>query len=433
MSFRFRRSVKIAPGLRLNVGKTGMSVSAGVRGARVTIGKRGVTKTLGIPGTGISYSTRTSSSSRGMRAEERRIEKELRIASAEAELDQEQRAYEQFTKIHAFAPEATVKEEWHKLLCERDFSPAIYGLESPSLKRLVSDHRKKFIYEFKKSYWTKAYLALLLTSTVLYFIYGLALSKGSIPTIVSAVLLVAFTIRGIQNFTKGWKQARSKADTDFQNFNDEIGQLESQHPEKEKIRIHDAKALIDGQPDYVEKELESVFADIEASLADLDHPFETSISFEADKNGCVMVDLDLPEIEDVIITNSKKVLKSGKISEKNKTKKLMNEEYAHGVLGLGFYISQYIFNSSPSINEVVVSAYTQRISKKSGNIEDEYIYSVQFDKRRFEKLNLKNIDPTESVKQFPIEMNLNRSFEFKPIEPFSKKVHSDLLYKANEN
>ena len=36
--FRFRRTIKVAPGVRLNVGKTGISTTVGVDGARVTTG-----------------------------------------------------------------------------------------------------------------------------------------------------------------------------------------------------------------------------------------------------------------------------------------------------------------------------------------------------------------------------------------------------------
>ena len=53
--FRFRRSFRIAPGLRLNIGKRSTSVSVGVRGAHVTIGNTGTRTTVGVPGTGLSY------------------------------------------------------------------------------------------------------------------------------------------------------------------------------------------------------------------------------------------------------------------------------------------------------------------------------------------------------------------------------------------
>ena len=57
MGFNFRKSVKIAPGIRLNVGKKGISsVSIGPRGAKVNIGKKGTRTTVSAPGTGLSYS-----------------------------------------------------------------------------------------------------------------------------------------------------------------------------------------------------------------------------------------------------------------------------------------------------------------------------------------------------------------------------------------
>jgi hypothetical protein len=55
MGFRFRRSIKILPGIRLNFGKRGVSTSIGVRGAHVTFGKTGTRTTVGLPGSGISY------------------------------------------------------------------------------------------------------------------------------------------------------------------------------------------------------------------------------------------------------------------------------------------------------------------------------------------------------------------------------------------
>src|ERR1700693_351172 len=55
MGFRFRRSVKLFPGLRLNFGKRGISASIGVRGAHVTYGPTGTRTTVGLPGSGVSY------------------------------------------------------------------------------------------------------------------------------------------------------------------------------------------------------------------------------------------------------------------------------------------------------------------------------------------------------------------------------------------
>jgi hypothetical protein len=54
MPFRFRHSFRLAPGIRLNIGKRGLSTSLGGLGARVMVG-RNTTATVSAPGTGLSY------------------------------------------------------------------------------------------------------------------------------------------------------------------------------------------------------------------------------------------------------------------------------------------------------------------------------------------------------------------------------------------
>ena len=56
MGFRFRKSIKIAPGVKINLGGNSASMTIGKRGASVNVGKNGVRGTIGIPGSGLSYS-----------------------------------------------------------------------------------------------------------------------------------------------------------------------------------------------------------------------------------------------------------------------------------------------------------------------------------------------------------------------------------------
>jgi hypothetical protein len=56
MAFRFQRRIKLAPGLHLNLSKSGVGFSAGGRGFYVGIDSRKRPyATTGIPGTGISW------------------------------------------------------------------------------------------------------------------------------------------------------------------------------------------------------------------------------------------------------------------------------------------------------------------------------------------------------------------------------------------
>jgi hypothetical protein len=61
MGFRFSRRIRVLAGVRLNLSKSGASVSLGGRGAWFTVGPKGTRTTVGIPGTGLSYTSTTSS------------------------------------------------------------------------------------------------------------------------------------------------------------------------------------------------------------------------------------------------------------------------------------------------------------------------------------------------------------------------------------
>lgn len=62
MGLRFRKSFKIAPGVKLNLNKNSTSITFGKRGAHYTVNSKGKkTASVGIPGTGISYTMSTGS------------------------------------------------------------------------------------------------------------------------------------------------------------------------------------------------------------------------------------------------------------------------------------------------------------------------------------------------------------------------------------
>jgi hypothetical protein len=60
MGWRFRRSIRLAPGVRWNFGKRSTSLTLGPRGFKTTIGTAGTRRTIGLPGTGLSYTTTSS-------------------------------------------------------------------------------------------------------------------------------------------------------------------------------------------------------------------------------------------------------------------------------------------------------------------------------------------------------------------------------------
>lgn len=68
MGLRFRKSFKVAPGVKVNLNKKSAGVTIGTKGAHYTVntsGKR--TASVGLPGTGLSYSTSSGGGKKGVK------------------------------------------------------------------------------------------------------------------------------------------------------------------------------------------------------------------------------------------------------------------------------------------------------------------------------------------------------------------------------
>ena len=76
MGFRYRKSINLGGGFRVNISKSGIGYSWGVKGARITKTAKGTTRhTLSIPGTGISYVKETGKRSYPNKANNRSYNK----------------------------------------------------------------------------------------------------------------------------------------------------------------------------------------------------------------------------------------------------------------------------------------------------------------------------------------------------------------------
>lgn len=71
MGLRFRKSIKIAPGVKINLNKKSTSVTFGGKGVHYTASSTGKkTASVGVPGTGISYTKTTGQSSKQKKTSE---------------------------------------------------------------------------------------------------------------------------------------------------------------------------------------------------------------------------------------------------------------------------------------------------------------------------------------------------------------------------
>jgi len=166
---------------------------------------------------------------------------------------------------------------------------------------------------------------------------------------------------------------------------------------------------------------------LDSWLEELELPMRFDVEYEYDEtDGSVMLDVDLPEIED--IPEDKVVeLASGAIRAKDKTQKEIKQDYINCVLGLCVYLASNVFALSKGISDVLVSGYTQRRDKKTGERMDCYVCSIAFERAEFQNDDCSTEEPEAFCNRFCSRINVLSSGELKQIEPYSPEEFKEML------
>ncbi|WP_223254375.1 DUF4236 domain-containing protein [Bacillus sp. HNG] len=168
MGLSFRKSFKIAPGVRVNVSKRGVGASFGVKGLRYSVNSRGQRRvTAGIPGSGISYTT-TSSSGRNYRSNAYKQHNELKRQQREAqklqELEYNQYQVELFENklemIKSIHKECDTPVDWEELRqAPPPYLPGHPGPNETTARKAANDYKPGFFEKlFKQDVKKKAAL-----------------------------------------------------------------------------------------------------------------------------------------------------------------------------------------------------------------------------------------------------------------------------------
>jgi hypothetical protein len=151
-------------------------------------------------------------------------------------------------------------------------------------------------------------------------------------------------------------------------------------------------------------------------------PRETTVSLDIrDEGKIVLLDVDLPEIEDMptqVASVGKRDLKLI-IGERSKTQ--LQKDYLIHIYAVGFRLLGEVFVSLPTVETVVLSAYSQRPSKLTGQIQDEYLYSVRVTRSKWSRINFQNLNTIDVVKcfeEFDLRAKMTKTGNISSIEPF---------------
>jgi len=162
---------------------------------------------------------------------------------------------------------------------------------------------------------------------------------------------------------------------------------------------------------------------LEESLQNISWPRETIVTNEIlDDGKKVLIDVDLPEVEDMPNKTANVPQRGFKLTVKDMSPTKVQRLYMEHVHGVGFRIIGEVFSSLPKTQDLVLSAFTQRPEKATGSIRDDYLYSVCVSRDAWAKINfskLEYIDVVDALTQFDLRRDMTKTGAFKPIEPFT--------------
>ncbi|ERF61744.1 PF14020 family protein [Treponema socranskii subsp. socranskii VPI DR56BR1116 = ATCC 35536] len=420
MGLRYHKRIKICKGLYLNVSKSGVGLSLGQRGASLSVGSRGTYSNLGIPGTGISYRERIDNTSESDNSSSKTtVHYHIEIDDAGVEtviikdtsgaIITDERIIRLVKKNDTFkASLESVRVEKQKEIAKK--TECLYDIYKNADKIVSEEQVVEEMNQLKpEEYIVKEY-PVKIPEMLDFYAEAEAKARREIKTI------KFWTLKKLRKdyALKVMEEEFNKATLRWKKDKKEFDEKEQEYKQK-----RDAEYLKDfnEQKDIYEKILngdESYIAEtVDNILSEIKLPVDISVDYKV-QGTCISLDLDLPEIEDYPKIKST-LLASGKVSIKNKTQLELNTDYAMSVTGLAYYLASVVFNISPKISNVKISGYTQRINKKTGNEENQYVYWVDFDRKIFATLNISSLNPILGFDNFKNQKDITSKYEMKTI------------------
>ena len=175
---------------------------------------------------------------------------------------------------------------------------------------------------------------------------------------------------------------------------------------KESVAI--AKALLDGKAEAKIEAIENLQPFTEISN------LGSSLSISVYDNGILEATINVHGTE-IVPSETKSLLKSGKLSVKNMPKGKFNEIYQDYVCSCVLRVGNELFSAIPD-NLVIVTAVDKLLNSQTGHLENAPILSVAVSRSTIERLNLEAIDPSDSMDNFKHNMSFKKTKGFERVE-----------------
>lgn len=393
MAIRFRKSIKLAPGIRWNISGSGSSWTVGPRGASVGIGKRGAFLNTGIPGTGLSSRSRLVDSSSAQVGSEAALANSVSM-TCEILTDG---TLSFVDKTGAAVPGHIVET------AKKQNRDAILDL----IQRKCDEINEQ-VEALGKLHHHTADARLLPVFIALPFLHQKPVAPQKQTSGFFGSLIPGRRLKV--------EKANLTADELFHKSSAawEVKKAESISSDIQR------KQLVET---LIYEDIAAMEGFLEENLEDIVWPRETIIAFEIFNGGkTVVLDVDLPEIEDMPNKLAAVPARGLKLSIKELTAIKIQKLYAEHIHGLVFRIIGEVFACLPTVQRVIACGYSQRREAATAQLRDEYLISVQvrrLDWCSIDFAHLSNLDVVAVLNQFDLRRDMSKSGLFKAIEPHS--------------
>lgn len=128
----------------------------------------------------------------------------------------------------------------------------------------------------------------------------------------------------------------------------------------------------------------------------------------------------LPEVHssDIVPSVRRKQLASGRLFESKMPAGQFNELYQDYVASVALRIAGDLFHIVP-LDEIYVACKAEMLNSSTGHQEMTPVLSVMFVRETMKRLNLKSIDPSDSLQNFKHVMKFKKTKGFEQIEPLA--------------
>nr|VFJ92145.1 MAG: hypothetical protein BECKLFY1418A_GA0070994_10218 [Candidatus Kentron sp. LFY] len=152
--------------------------------------------------------------------------------------------------------------------------------------------------------------------------------------------------------------------------------------------------------------------------------FGSSLVISVGENNIVEATINVHG-EEIVPSEVKSLLKSGRLSVKKMPKGKFNEIFQDYVCSCVLRVSNELFSAIPD-ELVVVTAVDELLNTKTGHLEEAPILSACISRRTLDSLNLDTIDPSDSMDNFVHNMSFKKTKGFEAVP----RVEPELLESA---